>query len=93
MQAVEATDAAAPAQVDDGRSTKKLGVGFWIAVGFLVVIVLGCVLAPYLSFLKDPRIPDGLNARIVASADHPLGTEANALSHDQQEPIERIDGG
>jgi len=75
MQAVEATDAAAPSEVDDGRSRRRLGVGFWVAVVVLATIVLGCVAAPYLGFLDDPRIPDGINAQIVSSADHPLGTD------------------
>jgi peptide/nickel transport system permease protein len=75
MQAVEATDAAAPGEIDDGRSRKRLGVGFWVAVVVLVTIVVGCMAAPYLGFLKDPRIPDGINAQIVTSADHPLGTD------------------
>jgi peptide/nickel transport system permease protein len=75
MQAVEATDAAAASPTDDGRSTKKLGLGFWVAVVVLTVIVAGCVAAPHLSFLDDPRIPDGINAQIVSSADHPLGTD------------------
>lgn len=75
MQAVEATDAAAASPTDDGRSTKKLGPGFWVAVVVLTVIVAGCVAAPHLSFLDDPRIPDGINAQIVTSADHPLGTD------------------
>ena len=75
MQAMEATEAEAPPEVDDGRSHKKLGVGFWVAVVVLATIVVGCVLAPYLGFLKNPIIPDGLNAQIVSSADHPLGTD------------------
>lgn len=75
MQAVAATDASAPNEVDDGRTSKRLGVGFWVAVVVLGTIVLGCAAAPRLGFLKDPRIPDGINAQIVTSADHPLGTD------------------
>lgn len=75
MTTVGAVDAVAAEPLDDGKSKQRLGVGFWIAVGVLAVIVLGCAAAPYLSFLKDPRIPDGINAQIVTSADHPLGTD------------------
>lgn len=70
--AVEA-DAATPA--DDGRSKQNLGVGFWLAAVSLTVIVAGCVLAPWLGFLKNPVIPDGINRQQVFSADHWLGTD------------------
>lgn len=75
MTTAVAVEADPPAEADDGRTRKRLGIGFWVAVVVLGTIVLGCVLSPHLGFLKDPRIPDGINAQIVASADHPLGTD------------------
>ncbi|MEQ9164120.1 MAG: hypothetical protein RLN74_15500, partial [Ilumatobacter fluminis] len=35
------------------KSRRTLGVGFWIAIAWLVIIVLAAILAPYLG-LKDP---------------------------------------
>jgi peptide/nickel transport system permease protein len=75
MQAAVAVEADAHTEADDGRTRQRLGIGFWVAAVVLGTIVLGCALAPYLGFLKDPRIPDGINAQIVTSADHPLGTD------------------
>lgn len=67
---VDATEAA-----DEGRSSQRLGWGFWLAVGVLGTIVIGCILAPYLGFLPDPRIPDPANRQIVWSTEHWLGTD------------------
>ena len=66
MQSAVAVEADAAAAVDDGRTRKRLGIGFWVAVVVLSTIVLGCIAAPHLGFLKDPRIPDGRNSQIVA---------------------------
>jgi peptide/nickel transport system permease protein len=63
------------AVADDGRSKQSLGAGFWVGAVALGLVVVGCVLAPYLGFLKDPRIPDGPNRQIVFSGDHWLGTD------------------
>jgi peptide/nickel transport system permease protein len=67
---VDATEAA-----DEGRTSQRLGWGFWLAAGVLGTIVIGCILAPYLGFLPDPRIPDPANRQIVWSTEHWLGTD------------------
>jgi peptide/nickel transport system permease protein len=75
MTTATAVEVAASGPGDDGRSSQRLGVGFWIASVILGTIVVGCILAPYLGFLKDPVIPDGPNRQIVFSGDHWLGTD------------------
>jgi peptide/nickel transport system permease protein len=70
-----AVESEAVAAVDDGRTSQRLGPVFWFAVVVLSAIVLGCVFAPYLGFLKDPIIPDTRNRQQVFSADHWLGTD------------------
>ena len=72
---VAAVEIATPGPGDDGRSTRRLGPGFWVASAMLAVIVGGCALAPYLGFLENPLIPDGANRQIVFSGDHWLGTD------------------
>ena len=42
-----------PAQ-DVTQKGRRLGIGFWLAIAFMVVIVLVAVLAPWLP-LKDPE--------------------------------------
>jgi peptide/nickel transport system permease protein len=61
--------------IDEGRSIQRLGPWFWIAVLVLALIVFGCILAPWLAFLPDPRIPDPGNRQIVWSPDHWAGTD------------------
>jgi peptide/nickel transport system permease protein len=39
---------------DDGVVTRRLGVMFWIAIAWLVVVVLAAILAPWLP-IKDPN--------------------------------------
>lgn len=75
MNTATAVDAEAAPPGDDGRTTRSLGVGFWIAIAVLGTIVLGCVLAPWLGFLKNPVIPDGPNRQQVFSSEHWLGTD------------------
>jgi len=75
MSTASAVDAEAPSVADDGRSTQRLGFVFWLAVGVISVIVVGCALAPYLGFLKNPVIPDTGQRQIVFSGDHWLGTD------------------
>ena len=61
--------------LDEGRSSQRLGPWFWMAVVVLALIVFGCILAPWLSFLPDPRIPDTANRQIVWSPEHWAGTD------------------
>lgn len=48
VAAVTADDAS------DDAVTRRLGVSFWICIGWLVLVILAAVLAPYLG-LKDPN--------------------------------------
>ena len=41
---------------DTQREVKKLGIGFWIAVGWLAVLITLAVLAPVLPFIEDPNL-------------------------------------
>jgi hypothetical protein len=49
----EAITEHAPHGEYEGAGKRQLGIGFWIAVGWVVVIVLAAVLAPWLP-IKDP---------------------------------------
>ncbi|MBA2282258.1 MAG: ABC transporter permease [Acidimicrobiia bacterium] len=62
--------------VDDGRSSNKLGLSFWIAVGVLGLVVGGCLLEPFLP-LPDFRLPaPGVGSKQqLFSAEHWLGTD------------------
>jgi peptide/nickel transport system permease protein len=73
--AVEAD--AAPEGEDAGVSRKRLGITFWLAVGVLTVIVLGCLLNTRLPFVKDFRLPDASRTGRAQSfsAEHWLGTD------------------
>ncbi len=72
--AVEAAPAEAAVQ-------KKLGVGFWLCVGWVVLIVLLAILAPVLP-LKDPTSNFKVDGKIAASkgpsAAHWFGTDKDA---------------
>lgn len=60
--------------------TKRLGIGFWIAVGWIVLIVLLAVLAPILP-IKDPDknfIQTGLRPPYSPSWTHWMGTDQDA---------------
>jgi peptide/nickel transport system permease protein len=61
--------------LDEGRSSQRLGPFFWLALAILSLIVLGCIFAPYLSFLPDPVVPDTANRQIVWSTEHWAGTD------------------
>ncbi len=43
--------------VDPEREVKKLGIGFWIATAWLLLIIGVCVLAPVLPFVDDKGAP------------------------------------
>ena len=54
MSAIDlADDAAAVEAADDGARPRRIGLLFWICIGWLVVIVLAALFAPWLP-LKDP---------------------------------------
>lgn len=70
--------AAEPA--DDGRSAgKKLGVGFWLSVVWLVVLVGLAVMAPWLPFVDEPgAFPDfSVDPLAGPSGDHWFGVNKN----------------
>lgn len=46
---------------------RKLGIGFWIATGWLVVLFTLAILAPWLPFVKDPSELDTLALRQPAA--------------------------
>jgi peptide/nickel transport system permease protein len=57
------------------RRTRKLGVLFWTAIGWLVLILALAILAPFLP-LPSPTDMDMLERRAPISALHWLGTDA-----------------
>ncbi|MET0159623.1 MAG: ABC transporter permease [Acidimicrobiales bacterium] len=59
---------------DTQREVKKLGIGFWIAVGWLAVLITLAVLAPVLPFIEDPNLTsaDALEAEPF-TAEHWMG--------------------
>lgn len=59
----------------DDRLTKRLGVGFWIAVGWLAVLVITAVFAPLLP-IEDPDKLAAGPARTGPSWDNWFGTDA-----------------
>lgn len=63
-----------------GRARGRRGVAFWLAVGWLVVVVVCAVGANWLP-LPDPNLPDVRDRFAGFSAEHPLG--ADALGRDQ----------
>ena len=62
-------------EIADDAVTKKLGVGFWIAIGWLGALVATAVLAPFLPFADPDQLAAG-PARTGPSADNWFGTDA-----------------
>jgi peptide/nickel transport system permease protein len=65
------------------REVKKLGFGFWLAVGWLALIVGLCVLAPVLPFVDDKGAPSPEARALISegkdvppSADNWFGADA-----------------
>jgi peptide/nickel transport system permease protein len=69
-------------EADEGALKKKLGFGAWLAIAWLVVLVLACLLAPFLPFGKGTERFSGLSRQqpLCTAADcvsgHPLGGDA-----------------
>lgn len=67
---------------DEGTVKKKLGFGAWLAIGWLAVLVLACLVAPLLPFGEGTERFSGLSRQqpFCAGADcvsgHPLGGDA-----------------
>ena len=67
-------DALTAGDTDTERDVKKLGVGFWLAVGWLVLLISLAVLAPVLPFVDDPNARGGIDAlEAPPSAEHWFG--------------------
>jgi peptide/nickel transport system permease protein len=63
-------------EITPRREVKKLGIAFWVAGGFLVVLIGLAVLAPYLPFVDDPSATDYLlEAEEGPSVDHWMGVD------------------
>ncbi len=61
----------------DGMSAKKrLGIGAWLAIAWLVVIFGSAILAPVLP-VDRANVADPAVARQAPSLDHPLGVDSN----------------
>ena len=60
-------DALTAGDTDTERDVKKLGFGFWLAVGWLALLITLAVLAPVLPFVDDPNVSqaDALDAAAV----------------------------
>jgi peptide/nickel transport system permease protein len=75
-------EALEPEAPQSGVAKKTLGLGFWLAVGWIALIVVVAVLAPWLP-LKDPDtnfvdIQGKGRPPYAPSADHWLGTDQDA---------------
>jgi peptide/nickel transport system permease protein len=74
------SDAIAQANAAGAAAKRRLGIGFWFAVGWLVVIFLAALLAPWLPF-KDPDanfIQSGERPPYPPSTSHLFGTDQDA---------------
>ena len=84
---VESSEAAGAAAMggaepasDPTARRRTLGIGFWLSVAWLVVIVLGALAAPYVS-IKSPSVSfvvPGERPPYPPSSDHWFGTDQNA---------------
>jgi peptide/nickel transport system permease protein len=77
---ISTSDATAQANADGAAAKRRLGVGFWFAVGWLALIFLAALLAPWLPF-KDPDtnfIQSGERPPYAPSSTHLFGTDQDA---------------
>jgi peptide/nickel transport system permease protein len=58
---------------DVEREVRHLGVGFWIAVAWLVGLITLAILAPYLPFIDDPNVSQADALGAAPSAQHWFG--------------------
>jgi peptide/nickel transport system permease protein len=64
-----------PDQVPSDAVKKRLGLGFYIAAGWVALVTIMAALAPYLPFLKNPsKVSSCLKCH--ASSEHWFGTDA-----------------
>lgn len=73
----EVTLDATAGDTDAEREVKKLGVGFWIAVAWLGLLIGLAILAPWLPFVDDPNTRGSSAEELTAapSAEHWFGTD------------------
>lgn len=66
-------DAVTAGDTDAEREVRHLGPGFWLAVGWLALLVTLAVLAPYLPFVDDPNQSDAAALDAPPSGEHWFG--------------------
>ena len=66
-------DALTAGDTDAERDVKKLGFGFWLAVGWLGLLITLAVLAPVLPFVDDPNVSQADALDAAPSAEHWFG--------------------
>jgi peptide/nickel transport system permease protein len=66
-------DALTAGDTDTERDVKKLGFGFWLAVGWLALLITLAVLAPVLPFVDDPNVSQADAFAAAPSVDHWFG--------------------
>ena len=74
------SDATAEANAAGAASKRSLGIGFWIAVVWLGLVIFAALFAPWLPF-KDPDtnfIQRGERPPYAPSGTHPFGTDQDA---------------
>ena len=71
--AAEATVEAVIGDDTPEREVKRLGLGFWVAVGWLVVLITLAILAPWLPFVDDPNVSNADALSAPPSAEHWFG--------------------
>ncbi len=62
-----------PAEAETRSAPERPGLGFWVALGWLVVVVGASALAPYLPFVDDPGALDPGAIREGPTAEHWFG--------------------
>ena len=71
---MDAARAETPGAREPEHEAKRLGPGFWIPVGFLLLISLAALLAPWLPFVDDPTSSTA-DIEKGPSAEHWMGTD------------------
>jgi peptide/nickel transport system permease protein len=76
VELLPAGSALAPVALPYKERTRGFGVAFWVAVGWLAVLVVLAVLAGVLPFIKDPNLPYADGLRVGPSTAHWFGGDA-----------------
>ena len=66
-------DALTAGDTDAERDVKKLGFGFWLAVGWLGLLISLAILAPVLPFVDDPNVSQADALEAPPSSEHWFG--------------------